>query len=180
MNAELTDSVPVEPEHPDAGSPRLLRVQKLSRVFRLICRLLMAFIVLVAIFGAIPSLQRLFVNEGSLTTVSIFFPAAVFIHGYFFLMAWLLERMFNAFADYGVFHPSGARYLKWLGLLFIVSGSIQLMLGLYVMVFEVFHVAMLGGFYGTIGTIILGAFTLMLGWVLEEACELREQQVFTI
>ena len=39
---------------------------------------------------------------------------------------------------------------------------------------------MLGSVFGTIGTFILGIFILMLGWVLEEACELREQQAFTI
>lgn len=177
-----------QPSQPGSGhstgseTPRLRRVMKLSRALRLICRILMAGLVLASaatvanvFLGAAPP------QNGALPG-PVYLPAVLLAYLWWFASILLLERMFNAFLHHGVFHPAGARCLKWLGAIYLLCGTLPVVgfviqaiadparVGeLLTLVVAALNPALLGG-------LIL----LMIGWILEEACELRAEQDLTI
>ncbi len=184
MNAESTSSKSPNSD-PNAGlqSPRLRRVLKLSRVFRIICWIMMAGLILAAIGVSIPQIQKLFTggDGDAQTPQQAFFPAALFLHAWWFAAIWFLERMFRSFSTNGVFHPSGARYLKWLGFWFLLSGCIPLVLGMFSFAIGNLRASEIIAILAPASSpALLGAIILMIGWILEEACELRAEQELTI
>ena len=123
-----------------------------------------------------PIFERLFPGAPQVT----FVPGILSTHGFWFVWIWLMERVFNAFVERGVFDPAGARWLKWLGGLFVGAGILHLAGGAHAVATNEIHGLLLMNVIGCFDSIVIGAFILTLGWVLEEACELREQQEFTI
>ena len=176
MKAEMPDCLPNEIDPSSADSPRLRKVEKLSRVCRLICRILLAVIILSALFQLISPLIRM----TSISPHLAVYPGYLVNHGILIAGIWIMERVFNSFVERGVFHPGGARWLKWLGGLFIGVGLFHLFGGLYVLTNQESPMVTVANLLGTVDSMIIGVFVLMLGWVLEEACELRKQQEFTI
>jgi hypothetical protein len=166
----------LEPNSPHDPSSRLDRIRKMSLLFRLVSRIMMAAIALVAISVTVPQLQNMARGAtDSMTPQQAFFPTALLVHGYWFGAVCLLERMFSAFANHGVFHPAGARFMKWLGGLVLAGGFLHLLGAAFLFAGPFF-----AGLFITIPVLTLGGVLLMLGLVLEEACELREQQEYTI
>ncbi|MCB1234947.1 MAG: DUF2975 domain-containing protein [Verrucomicrobiae bacterium] len=185
MNAS-SDSSPTEaPVGADTapGTPRARRIQKLSRLFQGVCRVLIGLLALAAISVSVPQVQKL-LGGGRDLTLRAFLPTTLFLHAYWIVALWLLERLFHSFARHGVFAPRGAHFLRWLGFMFLGSGALQflqilLVLGLSISRSEELSI-LLASLPSVLGSLLLGATILMFGWVMEEGCELREQQSYTI
>lgn len=182
MKTNTPESIRPRAPFADAGSPRAQRIRKLSRLFQYFCRLLLVLLVAAAVSVTWPQIQKLFADESNSSSPGAFIPAALLVHAYWGVALWLLERMFHAFAQHGVFHPRGARYLKWLGVMFLVSVIVPV-LGM-VWGLATGHSSgisqILTSLPSLLGMALLGTCVLMFGWVMEEACELREEQKLTI
>src|SRR5690606_22047826 len=104
-------------------TPRLRRVMKLSRALRLICRILMAGLVLAAAATTVSVFRGTAPPRDGGLPGPVYLPAVLLIYVWWFASILLLERMFNAFLHHGVFHPAGARFLKWLGAMYLLCGT---------------------------------------------------------
>ena len=105
-------------------TPRLRRVMKLSRALRLICRILMAGLVLAAAATTVSVFRGTAPPQDGGLPGPVYLPAVLLIYVWWFASILLLERMFNAFLHHGVFHPAGARFLKWLGAMYLLCGTL--------------------------------------------------------
>lgn len=156
-----------------SGSPRARCIRKTSRLLQLGCRLLLVLLLIAAVSVSVPSIQALLAGREA------YFPG-VLMHLYWGAVLWLLERMFHVFSRHdGVFDRRCARYLRWLGGLFLVGTGIQL-LSLIPGATTTNASVLLVALPGIMGRALLGACVLMLGWVVEEGCVLREEQALTV
>ncbi|MEX2578800.1 MAG: DUF2975 domain-containing protein [Verrucomicrobiales bacterium] len=163
---------------PASGSPRAGRIRKMSRLLQLGCRLLLGLLLLAAVGVSVPPIQALLAG----TPREAYFPAALLMHLYWGVVLWLLERMFHVFARQdGVFDRRCARYLKWLGGLFLAGPGIQLLFLIAgATIGDTGYSVLLVTLPAIMGRALLGACVLMLGWVVEEGCALHEEQALTV
>lgn len=136
----------------------------------------MVAIVLVAISVAVPRIAHMIHGTTALMTPrEAFIPTAFVVHLYWFSVAWLLERVLNAFLVHGLFDPKGARFMKWLGGLLLGVGALHFLTS----VLE-FTQTLRGSAFGDLFTMVpiatLGGFFVILGWALEESREPQGQR----
>ncbi len=182
------DEDTIKPPQPGSGrstgseTPRLRRVMKLSRTLRLICRILMAGLVLASAVTTVSVFRGTAPPQDGGSAGPVYLPAVLLVYLWWFGSILLLERMFNAFLHRGVFHPSGARFLKWLGAMYLFCGTLPVVGFVIQLLGDSAHPGeLLGLVVASLNPALLGGLILlMIGWILEEACELRAEQDLTI
>jgi hypothetical protein len=159
-------------------SSSLARVQKLSRVFRVVCWILLVLLAMLAISVTVPQIQTA-LYEGRMVVTAI--TMSLLGHLYWAVAVFLLERLFRNFSRHGFFHRDGVRLLKWLGILFVGAGFFQgfMTTAMAASNREVLPYV-LTSFFSMAAQILLGLFLLMLSWVMKEACDLKTQQSLTV
>ncbi|MDQ3815581.1 MAG: DUF2975 domain-containing protein [Armatimonadota bacterium] len=162
-------------------SSRREKVQRLSRVFRLMCRVLLAFGSCVIVGLTIPYLLA---RRGPMPDFYSMGATVIGMAGlcYWLLGAWLLERLFSNFIAGRHLESSSGLWLKRFGFwmatccLFPFAGRYLWDVAFYGAPGAIRETPMAPIF----GSILAGLFLLMLGWVLEEAGELQAEQELTI
>lgn len=159
------------------SSSRREKVQRLSRVFRLLCQVLLGFGGLLIVGLGIPYFLA---RKGPMPDLYSTGATVIGMAGvcYWFVGAWLLERLFSNFIAGRFLEASSGLWLKRFGF-WMATCCLFPFAGRYL-----WDVALFGG-PGAIkespmapifGSMLAGLFLIMLGWVLEEAGELQAEQ----
>lgn len=163
------------------SSSRREKVQRLSRVFRLMCRVLLGFGGFVIVGLTIPYMMA---RSGPAPDLYSTGATVIGVAGlcYWLVGAWLLERLFSNFIAGRFLETENGLWLKRFGF-WMATCCLFPFAGRYL-----WDVALYGG-PGAIkespmapifGSILAGLFLIMLGWVLEEAGELQAEQELTV
>ncbi len=165
-------------------SPRRIRIQQISRVFRILCRFLLVFTMLICIGIGIPvyllsarsGSQGPGLYTGGTTAIGIITFA------YWGAGLWMLDRLFSVLVSGRLFDPESGRWLKrigfWIGTALLLPWSLRMawdmaLYGALGAIRDAPLAPIVGGFF-------VGAFLIMLGWVLEEGSELQAEQELTV
>lgn len=162
-------------------SSRREKVRRLSRSFRILCRVLLGFGAFVVVGLIVPYMMaRTGPGPDLYSTGATIIGVAGLC--YWLVGAWLLERLFSNFIAGRFLEASSGLWLKRFGF-WMATCCLFPFAGRYL-----WDVALFGG-PGAIretpmapifGSILAGTFLIMLGWVLEEAAEVQAEQELTV